>query len=118
MGEVDLAAERAAYVGKLNEASQRIVERLSGLAGIRRVSLFGSYARGRRDLFTDLDVLVVWETERPLIERLRFLYPLLDVGVDVDLICYTPDEFERMKEGPFLRRALGDEVILLEKHPA
>jgi predicted nucleotidyltransferase len=79
-----------------------------------RVSLFGSFARGRRDLFTDLDVLVVWETERPLLERLRHLHALLDVAVDLDVLCYTPSEFARMKARPFLRRAIAEEVLLFE----
>lgn len=43
-------------------------------------------------------MLVIWETDRPLLERLRVLYPLLDVGIDMDVICYTPDELERMKD--------------------
>lgn len=115
---MDLATERAAYVRRLEAAPGRIVERLSAVEGIRRVSIFGSYARGRRDLFTDLDVLVVWKTDKPLLERLKFLYSELDVGVDMDVICYTPDELERMKDRPFLRRALGEEVVLLEKRPA
>jgi predicted nucleotidyltransferase len=62
VGEVSIESERLAYVQKLDEAPRRIVELLSRIDGIQRVSLFGSYARGRRDLFTDLDVLVVWET--------------------------------------------------------
>ncbi len=117
-GEVSLEDQRAAHVQRLNAAPGRIVERLSGVDGIRRVSLFGSYARGRRDLFTDLDVLVVWETERPLLERLRFLYPLLYVGIGLDLICYTRAEFETMRDHPFLREALKDEVLLYETKPA
>ena len=118
MGPLDLATERAAYVRKLDEAPRRITERLSNLDGIERISLFGSYARGRRDLFTDVDLLVVWETDKPLLDRLTALHSLLDVAVDIDVICYTPAEFERMKNGSFLRRALSEEVLLFEKRPA
>ncbi|MGB4781305.1 nucleotidyltransferase domain-containing protein [Candidatus Methylomirabilis sp.] len=49
----------------------------------------GSYARGRADLFTDLDLLVVMETNLSFIDRLRMLYPLLALPVDLDLLCYT-----------------------------
>jgi predicted nucleotidyltransferase len=118
VGEVSIESERLAYVQKLDEAPRRIVELLSRIDGIQRVSLFGSYARGRRDLFTDLDVLVVWETNKPLLERAGFLHSLLDIAVDVDVICYTPAEFERIKDRLFLRRALSEEVVLLEKRPA
>jgi len=118
VGQVSVEAERAAYVQKLDRAPRRIVELLAQLDGVERVSLFGSYARGRRDLFTDLDVLVVWKTDRALLERLRSLYSLLDVAVDMDVICYTPAEFEEMKDRPFLRQVLREEVLLFEKKPS
>ena len=68
-----LSAQRAAYVEKLDEAARAVGETLRRVPGIDRVSLFGSYARGRRDLLTDLDVLVVWETDRPFVERVAYL---------------------------------------------
>lgn len=62
LGGMTLAAKRAAYVRRLEEAVERIRTVLADVPGMRRVSLFGSYAQGRRDLFTDLDLFVVWET--------------------------------------------------------
>lgn len=109
-----LAQERADHARKLDAAVEELRRKLSSLDGVRRVSLFGSYARGRRDLFTDLDVLVVMETGRPFVDRLAFLYPYLSPGVDLDLVCYTPEEFEDMKDGPFLKRVLSEEVVLYE----
>lgn len=113
-----LAEARTAYRAALEEAVRHIVERLSPLAEIRRISVFGSYAKGRRDLFTDLDVLVIMETHEDFVERLRRLHSLLAVHVDIDILCYTPEEFERMKDLPFLRHALADEELLYEKKPA
>ena len=52
---------------------------LSGLEEVERVSLFGSYARGRADLFTDLDILVIMHTDKGFIDRLSMLYSLLAV---------------------------------------
>jgi hypothetical protein len=63
-------------------------------------------------------VLVIWETDKPFLERLTFLYSALHVGVDMDVICYTPAEFEAMKDRPFVRRALLEEVVLFEKRAA
>jgi predicted nucleotidyltransferase len=113
-----VSARRVAYAKQLAEAVQKAVAVLSGLQGVERLSIFGSYARGRRDLLTDLDLLVVWETSRPPVERLAVLYPLLDLPVDLDLICYTPEEFREQKDLPFLRHILAEEVLLLEKKPA
>ncbi|HLB62362.1 MAG TPA: nucleotidyltransferase domain-containing protein [Actinomycetota bacterium] len=87
---------------------------LPTLPGVRRVSLFGSYARGSADLFTDLDVLVVQETDEPFVARHRSLYRALALPVDLDLICYTPQEFVALRDRPFLREILRQEVVLYE----
>ncbi|MBI4011273.1 MAG: nucleotidyltransferase domain-containing protein [Candidatus Rokubacteria bacterium] len=115
---MDLVARRAQYAQKLEEAVATIREVLPRVPGIERVSLFGSYARGRRDLGTDLDVLVVWETDQPFVERLRALYSLVQAPVDLDLLCYTPAEFRALRHRPFLREIAGEEVVLYEKKSA
>jgi len=50
-----LARERALYIRQLSLSLRQIVEALSSLDEVERVSLFGPYARGRADLFTDLE---------------------------------------------------------------
>lgn len=113
-GSPPLASLRAAHRVLLDEAVTRVREVLPSLPGVRRVSLFGSYARGRADLFTDLDVLVVRETDEPFVTRHRSLYRALALPVDLDLICYTPEEFEALRERHFLRGILREEVVLYE----
>jgi len=56
---MELKTERERYARRLDEAVERATTALSALPEVRLVSLFGSYARGRRDLFADLDFLVV-----------------------------------------------------------
>ncbi len=112
----DLEAERRRYRRALERAREEIPRRLAALPEVERVSLFGSFARGRRDLLTDLDLLVVMRTDLPFLARLARLHALLaDLGVDLDILCYTPEEFARMRTAPFLRRALRDEVVLYAK---
>lgn len=110
----ELEAQRSAHRRRLEEAVARVLDVLPRMPGVRRVSLFGSSARGRADLLTDLDVLVVRETDEPFVERHASLYRALALPVDLDLICYTPDEFEAMRDRPFLRRILAEEVVLYE----
>ena len=76
--------------------------------GASLVVLFGSAARGRRDLFTDLDLLVVLPSDLPFIERTGALYSQLGARVDVDVFAYTPVEFAAMQDGPFVSRALAE----------
>ncbi len=105
---------RAAYAGRLESALERVVARLSSLPEVQRISVFGSYARGRRDLFTDLDVLVVLQTDEAIPARLARLYGLVDAGVDLDLLAWTPEEFACMRERPFGRGILAGERVLYE----
>jgi len=114
---VTLAEQRAAYVRRLEEAVERIRTVLADVPGVRRISLFGSYARGRRDLFTDLDLFVVWDTDRPLLDRQRYLYSLLSLPVDLDIVCYTPAELAAA-DSPLHRHLLKEEIVLFEPKPA
>lgn len=64
-------------------------------AGASRAVVFGSWARGEADGFSDLDLVVVMETDRPRAGRGLELAGQLDatLPVVVDLIVYTPAEF-------------------------
>gem|GEM_PF-3547254 len=62
---MDLAEERKKHQLALETALWKAVEVLKGFPGVKQVILFGSYARGRRDLFTDLD----FKIKKPRIMR-------------------------------------------------
>ena len=71
--------------------------------------LVGSRARGDAAPESDIDVIIVAPTDRPFVERFRdYLPAVLAAGVGVDLLVYTPDEFEQMRkeERPFLSHAM------------
>ena len=63
----------------------------------------------------NLDVLVVLDTDMSLVDRLRFLYSSLALPVDLDILCYTPREFESLTASGRLTGFLGDEQLLYEK---
>jgi len=65
-------------------------------AGAHRAIVFGSWARGEADGYSDLDLVVVLQTELPRFERAKLLTGVLDaIPIPVDLLVYTPEEFER-----------------------
>jgi predicted nucleotidyltransferase len=106
-----LAELREEHVARLDAELPRLVEELKQL-GAELVVLFGSYAQGRRDLFTDLDLLVVMESDQPFVERLSRIYGTLRSKVAADILVYTPAEFEVMKERRFIRHALTTGKVL------
>ena len=64
----------------------------------RLVLLFGSRARGTHDDLSDIDLIVVYDTDKRFLDRLEELYRLWDLPGAVDILAYTPQEFEEMKE--------------------
>ena len=79
-----------AYLGS------RIRECLSDTAVVR-ATVFGSYARGDADAVSDLDLLIIEPTTRPFLERGRQHLDLFRMGLGVDLLVYTPEEYDRLR---------------------
>jgi len=111
-----LAENRERYAAALEQALNSAVSRLAELPEVEKVIVFGSYQRGRRDLFTDLDVLVVIRTVESFLVRMQRLYGLLGgIGVDLDLLAYTPDEIAENRSRPFFRHVLREGEVVYEK---
>ena len=111
---VDIAERRREHVALLESELPRIVEELKAL-GASLIVLFGSYAQGRRDLFTDLDIIAVMESETSFVMRQGEMYSRLRLKVEADILVYTPSEFEEMKQRPFVRHALKTGTVLYAK---
>ncbi|MBI1735252.1 MAG: nucleotidyltransferase domain-containing protein [Candidatus Rokubacteria bacterium] len=82
----------------------------------RKAIVFGSVARGEADEWSDLDLLVVASTARPFLERYLDLEGIYDVWPRLDLLVYTPEEFEEMAvQGRlFLAHVLSEGVVIHE----
>ena len=61
---------------------------------------------------TDGDLIVVKETEKRFLDRLDEFY--YDASEPLDVLVYTPEEFESMKNRPFLRRAMEGGKVLYD----
>ena len=117
-GIKSFSTQREAYTAALARDLDGLVEQLSCIAEVQKVILFGSYAAGRRDLFTDLDLLVVMDSSLDFVARNAELARRLRAGVALDLLAYTPQEMEGLKDRPFLRQALAEGKVLYERASA
>lgn len=61
-----------------------------------RIILFGSRARSDSDPHSDVDLIVVYRTDKRFLDRLDELYARWDLPLAVDILAYTPDEFARL----------------------
>jgi len=102
-------------VGKtLRPAIQKIVRELTP----QKIVLFGSYAYGKPNPHSDVDLLVIMETEQPHKERSwavsRLLLPR---PFPVDILVKTPEEVEVALESGdfFLKEILTRGVVLYER---
>jgi len=84
-----------------------------------RIVLFGSRARGEADEHSDYDLIVIKRTDRPFLERLRDMVPyLVRLARPVDILVYTPEEFDRMGETGLGWVVKREGVTLYERSPS
>lgn len=96
----------------LSEITRIIVQQYGP---VEKILLFGSHARGDADEYSDLDLIVIKETNKQFVQRLVEVPPL---PVHADVFVYTPEEFERMKEheNPFIMSALRSAKVIYTKN--
>jgi predicted nucleotidyltransferase len=98
---------------RLQAELERIVAQLPAL-GVRRAILFGSLARGDVGGHSDLDLILIVDSGEPFLERGARFYRALAPAVGMDILVYTPQELEAMRDRRFLRRALAEGRVLYE----
>ncbi len=108
-----LRRRRESHRRALWREAERLTTEAAAL-GVQRVLLFGSLAQGEAGLFSDLDLLIVWDTPLDFLERTVEIYRRLQPRVPADLLVYTPTEIERMARTPLVRRALAEGKVLYE----
>ena len=79
----------------LSSISDEIVRRIRAIAEPEKIILFGSYARGEEGIDSDLDLLIVLNSDLPRHKRaVPFYEALSGLGVAKDIVVYTPSEVE------------------------
>lgn len=99
----------------LKSELSRLCEELKNL-GVERIILFGSTARNEIGLYSDIDLIVVLDSQESFLERIETIYKALRPRAAVDMVVYTPDEFAAVKDrNPFLKQALQEGIVIYEK---
>ncbi|MEW6744711.1 MAG: nucleotidyltransferase domain-containing protein [Planctomycetota bacterium] len=102
---------------RLEQALEDIVHLLPSTDVLCAIA-FGSLVTGDVGAASDLDLLVVRPTPLRFLDRAADLYELFQVPVGLDLLVYTPEEFERMKiDNPLIRHAVRTGRVVYEAKP-
>ena len=74
-----------------------------------KIILFGSMAGGEIHEWSDIDLVIVKNTPKRFLARLKEVALLCRAPVGVDYLVYTPQEFDRLasdKDNPFFQREI------------
>ena len=83
----------------------------------QRIVVFGSFARADTHELSDLDLIVVKETDERFFDRIgRVRDACVDVDIDVQPLVYTPEELQEMLDAgnSFLETALEEGLVAYE----
>ncbi len=75
---------------------KNVAEKLGVLANAEKIILFGSYARKEANSNSDIDLLIIANSDLPKYKRSRELYKSIKpYPIGMDLLVYTPSEIEK-----------------------
>jgi len=86
-----------------------------------KIILFGSYGTDKYSYTSDIDLLIVKETEKRFVDRvvelIRLIRDRFESKYPVEPLIYTPDEFKRAKNinSSFIRDILSNGIVLYGK---
>ena len=81
-----------------------------------RIILFGSHARDDVDQYSDIDLIIVYSTSKTFLDRLKELYISWEIPKAVDILAYTPEEYQKMMfDNSFLQDAVNEGEVLYER---
>ncbi len=84
--------------------------------GVRKVILFGSHSRDSETRKSDLDLMIVMNTEKRFFDRYEQFEKIHKIIDDraIDLLIYTPDELDGIAHRPFIRQILDKGLTIYE----
>ncbi len=98
----------------LNNIRKRLVSNLD----VVKIIMFGSYASGKYNIDSDLDLLVIINTKEKGIKRYAMVSELLEPRkVPMDILVKTPDEIKKRLKMlcPFTENILKTGKVIYEK---
>jgi len=94
---------------------EKFVKRVKEVIRVEKVIVFGSRARGDYLADSDVDLIMVSRDFEgvPFYERMDKLILLWESPLDLEVLCYTPEEFKmKQEEICIVRQAVEEGVVI------
>ena len=106
-----------AKIPKRRNLNLALVRRIMRNQNVHKAILFGFAALGTDTQKSDLDIIIIQETERRFFDRFDEFNEIYEAlyGRDVDLLIYTPDELQTIMHRPFIKRILAEGKTIYER---
>ncbi len=98
-----------------NDEIEKFVKRVKEVISVEKVIIFGSRARGDYLADSDVDLIMVSRDFEgvPFYERMDKLILLWESPLDLDVLCYTPEEFKmKQEEICIVKQAVQEGVVI------
>ena len=100
---------------KRTEEILKIVDKIVAAVAPEKIILFGSHAEERAGHHSDIDLLIIWDTQLDAAERMRCISRLIRPRpAPLDIVVKTPAEIRRSRQrvDPFLSEILEKGAVL------
>lgn len=108
---------QAMRIASTIEQIEEAIRETAFTLGARKAIIFGSFARGTQSRRSDVDVVFVKTTSERFVERpdayMKMLHERIH-GRAVDVLVYTPEELDTIRERPFIARILREGKVVYE----
>ncbi|MBI5066516.1 nucleotidyltransferase domain-containing protein [Candidatus Woesearchaeota archaeon] len=121
--EEDLNSAEYNFLGKKFDMDQKtklikelkiFKNKLKKSYDLKKLILFGSFAKGKQKKHSDVDLVVVSQKfKKNLLERSPPLHLKWDLDYPVDFLCFTEEEFERKKKSLGIVKEAAKEGIII-----
>lgn len=98
-------------IKKTTGIEKTIEQQLKKISNIERAFIYGSFAQGTADNFSDIDLIIIGD---PPQNKLDSMLPNLEkqFNREINYTLYSPSEFQRKKKSnPFLKGVLDNKII-------
>jgi hypothetical protein len=105
----------------INRETNQIVKRFLNLIikkfNLKKIIIFGSFARGDYHKGSDLDLVIVGEFKDRFIDRIGKIIALNNSDLEIEAMVYTEEEFQKMiqERRPFIEQVLEEGIVVYEK---